>query len=136
MQSIDISKVISGMVLAEPATDMLGNPLFEKNTVLDIQKIKTLKAWGVKSVSIERTVNVKSKANGTKPVTRRRKTTQILRASSKKSRTDRIEKNRESDQPAEKIKALNHMFEKHLGNELMCKIKKIAETQLPKESGK
>jgi len=134
MQSINVSKIKTGMVLAEPATDMLGNPLFEKNTVLDIQKIKTLKAWGVKSVSVDKNTGVASSSNGTKPVTRRRRTTQILRASSKNTNPDRLEKTPETEKSIEKTEVLNHMFKKHLNNELMCKIKEIAEVQLPKET--
>lgn len=131
MQEVEVSKVKAGMVLAEPATDMMGNPLFNKGTVLNVQEIKTLKAWGVHSVIVDRIVKILPGHPEKFRATSHRKTTQILRNSaSRKTSASPEEKGQEKNIPADKAGEIEHMFALHKGNPLMDKIKEITLSQL------
>jgi hypothetical protein len=52
MPIISIRQLISGMVLAAPVMNFLGNTLLKSDTTISEKHIITLKSWGVKSVTI------------------------------------------------------------------------------------
>ncbi len=134
MHIVEIAQVKPGMVLAEPANDLLGNSLFIKGTTLSEDKIKTLKAWGVKSVVIDKIVKIENNGNSKKIHAggRRRKTTQILRLSVAKKTTSSSTKVISDKNLIEgKKERIEHMFENYRENKLMMKIKEIAISQLP-----
>ncbi|MFW5856941.1 MAG: hypothetical protein ACOCX4_03605 [Planctomycetota bacterium] len=123
-----------GMVLSEPATDLLGNPLFEAGRVLQENDIRTLKAWGVASLMVE---TAPTDAAGAARLRRRRRTTRILRQSeappsggAPPSPTASPSPHRKPVTYAERQQRLEEMFAPHENNPLMQNIRRIAEHQL------
>lgn len=134
MPEIPIRNARSGMVLAEPATDLLGNPLFEAGTVLKDDDIRTLKAWGVASVLVDAD-SVSSGGAAARSSRRRRRTTRLLRQSDAPPRaaeTGAAASSRRNGPKtyAERREALEVMFRPHVKNPLMQNIRRIAEHQL------
>jgi hypothetical protein len=52
MPVISTRQLKSGMVLAAPAANFLGDVLLKSGAVLSVKNIVTLKSWGVKSVAV------------------------------------------------------------------------------------
>jgi hypothetical protein len=129
MRERPVGELRPGMILAETASDVLGNPLLEPGTVLDENDIRTLKAWGVARLRVEDAPAASGPAGHS--ARRRRRTTRIVRASGPvpREKTAPAAADPPPD-PAERLAALEFMFAPHAGNELMERLRAIAESQL------
>ena len=109
MEKLSIDRVKEGMVMAGPAYDIIGSPIFSKGVVLTTTHINTLKSWGVKEVPVLLSHEQKQKI--------RSETAKLRAIQSLEAARRRIEKK----------------FELCAKTEVMTKIKEIALRQLEEE---
>lgn len=111
VQEIMTHDAHSGMVLAEPALDILGNRLFETGTVLHDRQLRILKAWGVRSVMVQSPDEPDDFQPG-------------------QSEDSLLGEAPASEALGGAQTRLIHMFAPHEGNPLMEQIRSIAENQI------
>ena len=114
-QELPLAGVHSGMILARPAYDVLGNRLFDTGTVLHDRQLRVLRAWGVRSVVVLMPGEVPE-------------SDQAVSAGHGSGG------GMTAPQPADGAQTrLARMFEPHQGNALMDHIRTLAEAHLARE---
>jgi hypothetical protein len=137
MREVMIRDVLPGMVLAEPARDLMGNSLLEAGTALTHDHLRTLRAWGVRGILVGEEDAPAEKKTG-KAAPRRRKSTRIYRQEAGgPSRSPPRSASRPVPKAttAERLRELDHIFALLEDDGLMMRIKAIAERQLRRRSG-
>lgn len=132
MPRIATQNIKAGMVLAEPATDLLGNALLTAGRRIREDDIRTLKSWGVTHVEVE--PDASSPSGGGSG--RRRRTSRVFRRRETATREMSAGQQAPPKRFPERLAALNHMFEPHEGDPLMDNLRRIVETQLRRRAEK